>query len=66
MTGENFKRLERNTTIKSLKGKIIKLQEQCRELYYECRETGFFDSEKHDKLSKRIEWLEYLLWGYTK
>lgn len=66
MIGENFKRLNRNTNIKSLKGKIQNLKDQCGELYRECKNTGNFDSVKHDKLSKEIESLEYSLWGLTK
>lgn len=63
MTGENFKRLNRNTQIKELKDKIYNLQHECGKLYREGRNTGIFDSGKHEKLSKEIDWLEYLLWG---
>ena len=63
MTGENFKFLNRNTQSKSSKVEIIKLKDQCRELYYVCRDAGYFDSTKHDKLSKKNEWLEYLSQG---
>lgn len=63
MTGENFKRVNRGMDIKTIKEKIYDLQNQCGELYIICRDTGEFDSEKHDKLSKEIEWQEYLLWG---
>lgn len=63
MTGENFKRIERNSDIKAIKEKILSLQNECGKLYQECMETGFFDSVKHDSLSKEIEWQEYLLWG---
>ncbi len=55
--------LKRNTQIADLKEEIYALQSQCGELYREVRDTGCFDSEKHDRLSKEIEWLEYLLWG---
>ena len=63
MTGENFKRIERGTDTKAIKEKILSLQNECGKLYDECMETGFFDSSKHDSLSKEIEWQEYLLWG---
>lgn len=63
MVGENFKRINRGTDIKNIKKKIYDLQNQCGELYRICRDTGYFDSGKHDKLSKEIEWQEYLLWG---
>ncbi|WP_373220865.1 hypothetical protein [Mediterraneibacter gnavus] len=63
MTGENFKRIERGSDIKAIKEKIFSLQNECGKLYDECRETGVFDSVKHDLLSKEIEWQEYLLWG---
>lgn len=63
MTGENFKRLNRGTDIKTIKQKILDLRNQCDELYRICRDTGEFESEKHDRLSKEIEWQEYLLWG---
>lgn len=63
MTGENFKRISRGTDMKNIKEKILELRNQCGELYQTCRDTGNFDSEKHDRLSKEIEWQEYLLWG---
>lgn len=63
MTGENFKRINRGIDIKTTKEKIRDLQNQCGELYQICRDTGIFDSKKHDRLSKEIEWQEYLLWG---
>lgn len=52
--------------IKELKEKILALQEECGRLYRQCRDTGNFDSDKHDKLCKQIEWHEYLLWGEVK
>jgi hypothetical protein len=55
--------LKRNTEIDSLKEKILALQSKCGELYRECRDTGDFNSFEHAKLSKEIEYLEYLLWG---
>lgn len=63
MIGENFKRIDRNSDIKAIKEKILSLQNECGKLYQECRETGVFDSAKHDLLSREIEWQEYLLWG---
>lgn len=67
MVGENFKRLNRNTDINRLKDKITELKEQCGKLLNvnEIRDNGF-DSEKYDRLSKQIEWNEYLLWGLTE
>ena len=57
MTGENFKkRIERDSDIKAIKEKILSLQNEWGKLYDECREMGFFDSAKHDSLSKEIEW----------
>lgn len=63
MTGEDFKRINRGSDIRNIRGRIRDLQNQCGELYQICRDTGEFDREKHDKLSKEIEWQEYLLWG---
>lgn len=63
MTGENFKRLNRGSDIKEIKEKILSLENECGKLYNECRNTGIFDSAKHDKLSKEIEWQKYILWG---
>jgi len=63
LTGENFKRISRGTDMKNIKEKILELRNQCGELYQICRDTGNFDTEKHDRLSKEIEWQEYLLWG---
>lgn len=63
MVGKNFKRINRGQDIKTIKEKILNLRKQCGELYQVCRDTGKFDTEKHDRLSKEIEWQEYLLWG---
>ncbi len=63
MTGENFKRLNRNTQIKELKDQIYNLQNECGKLHTEGRNTGNFNGDKYYELSKQIDWLEYLLWG---
>jgi 23S rRNA maturation mini-RNase III len=55
--------IKRNTQINDLKNKIQSLQDECGKLYKRCRNTGVFDSAKHDQLLKEIEWNEYLLWG---
>lgn len=55
--------LKRNTQIKELKERIYALQNKCGKLYLEARDAGDFDSKEHDRLSKEIEWFEYLLWG---
>ena len=63
MTGENFKRINRGSDIKAIKRKILSLRDECGKLYQERKDTGYFDSTKHDSLVKEIEWQEYLLWG---
>ena len=56
--------LQGNTQIRDLKEKIIKLESQWRDLYYEGRDNdGDFDNVKMDEISREIEWTEYLLWG---
>lgn len=67
LTGENFIRCGGDKRIKELKEKIANLKNQCGEIenINNIRENGF-DEVKHDKLSKKIEWLEYLLWGLTE
>jgi len=55
--------LKRNTQISDLQSKIYDLQDQCGKLYRASRENGDFDDEKYERLSKEIEWQEYLLWG---
>lgn len=63
MTGENFMRLNRNSKKSELQEKIYTLKNECAELenINTIREQGF-DSEKHDKLIKQIERLEYLIY----
>lgn len=63
MTGENFKRLNRNTQIKGLQEKIYNLQDECAKEIKLVKETGNNLSEKFWELTKEIEWQEYLLWG---
>lgn len=55
--------LKTNTQIKYLKNEIWNLQSECGKLYRAGRDTGEFDSLKHDKLSDEIKRLEYLVWG---
>lgn len=64
VTGENFKRIDGRAEIKKLKSKIIDLKTECGKLQNvnEVRENGF-DEEQYYRLSKEIEWNEYLLWG---
>ncbi len=61
MTGENFLRINRKSKASELQEKINELHEECAKLQNinTIREYGF-DSEKHKKLIKRIERLEYL------
>lgn len=66
MTGENFKRLNRNTQIKDLQKKIYELQDECGELMRISKETESNLDDKYWILTKEIEWNKYLLWGATK
>jgi len=63
MTGENFKRLNRNTLYKEIQNKICDLRNQCGELARAAKDTESHLPEKFWKLTKEIEWNEYLLWG---
>ena len=63
MQGENDKRIVRGQDIKTIKEKILLLENECGKLYQECKETGIFNSAKHDNLAKEIEWQKYILWG---
>jgi hypothetical protein len=67
MTGENFMRINRNSDVRRLKDKIIDLKHECGNLAHinTINEVGF-DEVKYEKLSKEIEWNEYLLWGLTE
>lgn len=66
MTGENFKRINRNEPIKQLKDRIQALKDKCGDMcnVNSINENGF-DEERYNALSKEIEWNEYLLWGLT-
>lgn len=55
--------LKRNTQTKELQAKIYDLQDQCGELTRVAKDAGDHLPERFWKLSKEIEWLEYLLWG---
>lgn len=66
MTGENFKRINRNEPIKRLKDKIQLLKNKCGDMcnVNSINENGF-DEDKYNAICKEIEWNEYLLWGLT-